>query len=62
MQEQLTEISGEITEGDQVVVNGQHNLKADSLVEVLNGEPTIDDALSEDELPSDVKTAIAKNH
>jgi RND family efflux transporter MFP subunit len=62
VQEQLTEISGAITEGDQVVINGQHNLKADSLVEVLNSEPTIDDALLEDELPSNVKTAIAKNH
>ena len=48
---QLTEITGDIKEGDSVVVNGQHNLKADALVEVLN-----DDSLVNDE------TAIVKAH
>lgn len=36
VQEQITEIAGELKEGDWVVTNGQHNLKVDSLVEVLN--------------------------
>jgi RND family efflux transporter MFP subunit len=38
VEDQLTEIAGEINEGDLVVINGQHNLKADALVEVLNAE------------------------
>lgn len=62
VQEQLTEVIGEIAEGDMVVVNGHHNLKADSLVEVLNAEPSLDEVLSDDELSADKKTAIAKNH
>ncbi len=55
---QLTEISGDIKEGDSIVVNGQHNLKADALVEVLNGNTSTedDDSLSNDE------TAIVKAH
>ncbi len=55
---QLTEITGEIKEGDSVVVNGQHNLKADALVEVLNSEPPVenDDSLTNDD------TAIVKAH
>ncbi len=62
VQEQLTEVSGELAEGDMVVVNGHHNLKADSLVEVLNAEPSLDEVLSDDEVSTDKKTAIAKNH
>jgi RND family efflux transporter MFP subunit len=38
VEDQLTEIAGAINEGDLVVINGQHNLKADALVEVLNAE------------------------
>jgi multidrug efflux pump subunit AcrA (membrane-fusion protein) len=40
VEDQLTEIAGEINEGDLVVINGQHNLKADALVEVLNAKPS----------------------
>ena len=58
IEEQLTEISGDINEGDLVVVNGQHNLKADALVEVINSDNAIevDDSLINDE------TAIVKAH
>ena len=58
IEEQLTEIIGDINEGDLVVVNGQHNLKADALVEVLNGDTSsdIDDSLASAE------TAIVKAH
>jgi len=58
IEEQLTEISGDINEGDLVVVNGQHNLKANALVEVLNGDASLedDDALANNE------TAIVKAH
>jgi len=58
IEEQLTEISGDINEGDLVVVNGQHNLKADALVEVLNSDSSIevDDSLANDE------TTIVKAH
>jgi RND family efflux transporter MFP subunit len=38
VQEQLTEISGELNEGDSVVINGHHNLKANALVEILNAK------------------------
>jgi len=55
---QLTEISGNIKEGDSVVVNGQHNLKADALVEVLNGNTSTED---DDSLAND-ETAIVKAH
>ena len=58
VEEQLTEISGEIAEGDRVVINGQHNLKADTLVEVLNSENI--PALSEQQ--STVDSAIVKAH
>ncbi len=58
IEEQLTEITGDINEGDLVVVNGQHNLKSDALVEVLNRDTLIeaDDSLSNNE------TAIVKAH
>lgn len=58
IEEQLTEISGDINENDLVVINGQHNLKADALVEILNSDNTIeaDDPLSNKE------TAIVKAH
>ena len=58
IEEQLTEITGDIKEGDLVVINGQHNLKADALVEVLNGKSSIeiDDSLTANE------TAIVKAH
>ena len=59
VQEQLTEISGELDEGDIVVVNGHHNLKANALVEILNAKASDDDAL-EDEALTDTDTAIAK--
>ncbi len=62
VEEQVTEIiggiAGEIKEGDLVVVNGQHNLKADALVEVLNSEKGTD---SDDELLNN-ETAIVKAH
>jgi len=58
IEEQITEISGDLNEGDLVVVNGQHNLKADALVEVLNGDSSIEinDSIADDE------TAIVKAH
>ena len=58
IEEQLTEITGDIKEGDLVVINGQHNLKAEALVEVLNLKTTSDkdDALITNE------TAIVKAH
>ena len=59
VQEQLTEISGELDEGDIVVVNGHHNLKANALVEILNAKAS-DDELLEDEVLTDTDTAIAK--
>lgn len=55
---QLTEISGDIKEGDSVVVNGQHNLKANALVEVLNSAPITED----ENISSDEDTAIVKAH
>ncbi len=39
VQDHQTEITGEIKAGDVVVVSGQHNLKSDVLVEVIN-QPT----------------------
>lgn len=59
VQEQLTEVIGDIAEGDFVVVNGHHNLKANALVEVLNGEVEIEEVLSDD-LANDPVTVIAK--
>lgn len=56
---QLTEITGDIKEGDAVVVNGQHNLKADALVEVLNNNAPIKE---EDESLVNDETAIVKAH
>ena len=58
IEDQLTEISGDIKTGDLVVVNGQHNLKANALVEVLNKDTSIetDDSLANNE------TAIVKAH
>ncbi|WP_057830430.1 efflux RND transporter periplasmic adaptor subunit [Colwellia sp. TT2012] len=50
VQEQLTEISGELHEGDSVVVNGQHNLKANALVEILNAKPSAEDSFNDEEL------------
>ena len=50
VQEQLTEISGELKEGDRVVVNGHHNLKANALVEILNVKPSDEDSLNKDSL------------
>ncbi|TPH15106.1 efflux RND transporter periplasmic adaptor subunit [Litorilituus lipolyticus] len=58
VQEQITEISGELQEGDIVVVNGQHNLKADALVEVLNGKS--EEGSLSDEVVKESDTAIAK--
>ena len=55
---QLTEISGEIKEGDSVVVNGQHNLKANALVEVLNSEISTD----ADDSSLNNETTIVKAH
>lgn len=57
VQEQLTEISGELHEGDSVVVNGHHNLKANALVEILNAKTSDDDRLIDEEI---TETAIAK--
>ena len=54
----LTEITGDIKEGDSVVVNGQHNLKADALVEVLNDNIPLKDKDSIQES----EAAIAKTH
>jgi len=59
VQEQLTEISGELFEGDSVVINGHHNLKENALVEILNAKNDDADNLNENELP-DTDTAIAK--
>jgi len=59
VQEQLTEISGELNEGDSVVINGHHNLKANALVEILNAKASDDDSLNDEEL-TDTDTAIAK--
>jgi len=58
IEEQITEISGDINEGDLVVINGQHNLKSDALVEVLNNDDLIEaeGSLVENE------TAIVKAH
>ncbi|MGL1957945.1 MAG: efflux RND transporter periplasmic adaptor subunit [Colwellia sp.] len=58
IQEQLTEIMGDIAEGDLVVINGQHNLKADALVEVLNQ----DEDINNDDSIQNSKTAIVKAH
>ncbi|KGJ93348.1 efflux RND transporter periplasmic adaptor subunit [Colwellia psychrerythraea] len=59
VQEQLTEISGELQEGDSVVVNGHHNLKENALVEILNAKTSDEDSLNNDEL-AETETAIAK--
>jgi len=59
VQEQLTEISGELHEGDIVVVNGQHNLKANALVEILNDKGSDEESLN-DEVQIETDTAIAK--
>ncbi|PKI14052.1 efflux RND transporter periplasmic adaptor subunit [Colwellia sp. 12G3] len=59
VQEQLTEISGELEEGDRVVVNGQHNLKANALVEILNAKPSDEDSLDEELTETDTAIAIA---
>jgi len=58
VQEQLTEISGELHEGDSVVINGQHNLKTDALVEILNAKAS--DENLDDEALIETETAIAK--
>jgi RND family efflux transporter MFP subunit len=59
VQEQLTEISGKLAEGDTVVVNGHHNLKDNALVEILNTQLSEKDNLIDDvSIQSD--TAIAK--
>lgn len=56
VEDQLTEISGDINENDLVVINGQHNLKADALVEVLNNDLfKADDDLSEKNTTTIVK-------
>lgn len=63
VQEQLTEISGELSEGDSVVVNGQHNLKTDALVEILNAKASDEDNLNNENLDDELiqtDTAIAK--
>lgn len=59
VQEQLTEISGELQEGDIVVVNGHHNLKADALVEVLNTK-SVEEGTITDEVIKENDAAIAK--
>ena len=62
VQEQLTEIRGELKEGDRVVVNGHHNLKANALVEILNVKPSDEDSLNKDSLDeerTDSELAIA---
>ncbi|WP_019026460.1 efflux RND transporter periplasmic adaptor subunit [Colwellia piezophila] len=59
VQEQFTEISGEFHEGDSVVVNGHHNLKANALVEILNVKASDDDSFNDEEL-TETETAIAK--
>lgn len=41
VEHQFTEISGEIVQGAQIVVSGQHNLKHDALVKVIT--PTLPD-------------------
>ena len=61
VQEQLTEIMGDLSEGDMVVVNGHHNLKANALVEVLNAEPNVDIKPIE-QLDTAIDTAIAKTN
>lgn len=60
-QEQLTEISGDLQEGDSVVVNGQHNLKADALVEILNAKASDEDNTNKEKLIDEelTDTAIA---
>jgi RND family efflux transporter MFP subunit len=62
VQEQLTEISGELHEGDSVVVNGHHNLKANALVEILNAKTSDDDHPDNEKLIDEelTETAIAK--
>ena len=59
VQEQLTEISGELAEGDTVVVNGHHNLKDNALVEILNTQSSEENNLIDDAL-TQTDTAIAK--
>ncbi len=64
VQEQLTEVIGNISEGDIVVINGQHNLKADALVEVLNQDmlTELDETLPvEDNLLSDENALVKTN-
>jgi len=56
VQEQTTEIIGAITEGDLVVVNGHHNLKANALVEILNENKGIE----VNDILQNNQTAIAK--
>lgn len=64
VEEQLTEISGELQEGDSVVVNGHHNLKANALVEILNAKNSDEDNINNetlnDEELTESDTAIAK--
>jgi len=36
IEKQLTEISGDIDQGAEIIVSGQHNVKSDTLVKVLN--------------------------
>ncbi len=62
VQEQLTEVIGDFTEGEQVVINGQHNLKTDASVEVLDVEKTISAINTADEVANSEKISIAKNH
>ncbi len=59
VQEQFTEISGELAEGDTVVVNGHHNLKDNALVEILNTQSSEENNLIDDAL-TQTDTAIAK--
>ena len=40
IQESNTEIFGQLAVGDKIVVSGQHNLKADALVDILNQDDT----------------------
>mgnify|MGYP000559902702 CR=1 FL=1 len=63
VEENITEIIGEVTDGDLVVVNGQHNLKADALVEVLNAEKGgVEEQVTEGDEQQAAETAIAKNN
>lgn len=62
VEDKLTEISGDIIVGDLVVTNGQHNLKADALVEVLNLKEVVSETRSPDSKLSLEDVSLVNTH